>query len=252
MPCHHRTVSIKAAPKTDSRLAARCAALASLGASAIHYAVVPAHWQEWTMSGLFFATLASLQLVWARMVLVRTTTPVLAAGILLNVGAVALWALSRTAGAPFGPHAGMPELVAGADLCALLLQIYVVMGASWIWHRGLNGELISGFASAAVLAGAVGVVTLASTVGIASGQQHGHHGPVEAGAEHHGSGVEHPDHQHDDGSARAVPMHDEPAHAPLPTPGLEVAVAPEAPPPMEATIEPAQPLHDDGDHDHSE
>lgn len=85
-------------------------------------------------AGLFFVAVALFQLIWARAVLARTTIPVLAAGIMLNLGAIALWALSRTAGAPFGPNAGEAEVVQAADLCALLLQVYVVMGAAWVWY----------------------------------------------------------------------------------------------------------------------
>ena len=168
-------VATRTATKTDSRLAARLAALASLGASVIHFAVVPNHWQEWMPAGLFFASLAMFQLGWATVVLARTTTAVLAVGIAANLGAIALWAVSRTAGAPFGPHAGVPEIVQAADLCALLLQVYVVMGAGWVLHRGLRGQRVPVFASAMVLVGAVGVVALASSVGVASGLQHGHH-----------------------------------------------------------------------------
>lgn len=76
--------------------------------------------------------------------------PVLAAGIMLNVGAVALWAVTRTAGAPFGPHAGEAELVQAADLCALLLQIYEVMGAGWALYRGCHGQPINAFTNAIV------------------------------------------------------------------------------------------------------
>lgn len=173
-------MSITAAPKTDSRLAAHCAALASLGAAAIHFGVVPAHWREWALAGAFFAALGGFQLIWAALVLVRTTTPVLAAGIALNVGAVALWALSRTDGAPFGPHSWEPEMVQTADLCALLLQTYVVMGACWIWYRGLDGVPMSVLVSGPILVSAIGVIALASTVGVAAGQRHGHHGPTEA------------------------------------------------------------------------
>lgn len=240
-------VSIKAAPKTDSRLAARCAALASLGAAAIHFGVVPAHWQEWALAGAFFAALAGFQLVWAVLILVRTTTPVLAAGIALNVGAVALWVVSRTDGAPFGPHAGEPELVQTADLCALLLQIYVVMGACWIWYRGLQGEPVSAFVSGTVLVGAIGVIALASTVGFAAGQRHGHHGPAEADAAHHGPAevdtAHHGAHVGDTGghpAQPAVPLGNGPAQAPAAQPPADAAVA---------TVEPPHELHSDhGDH----
>ena len=180
-----RQVAPKASTKTDSRLAARLAALASLGAATIHFAVMPAHWQEWTAAGLFFLSIALFQLIWAWAVLARTTAPVLAAGIIVNAGAIALWAVSRTAGAPFGPHAGEAELAQAADLCALLLQIYVVMGAGWAMYRGRRGEPIPAFGNAVVLIGALAVVAFASTLGVASGLRHGHHPTDGAEPNHH-------------------------------------------------------------------
>lgn len=215
------------------------------------------------MSGVFFAVLALLQLIWTRAVLVRTTTSVLAAGITLNVGAIALWALSRTAGAPFGPHAGQPEVVQGADLAALLLQIYVVMGAGWIWYRGLQGEPISGLASGAVLLGAVSVVALASTVGVVSGQRHGHHhGPNEEAVDHHGPAQSDAGH-HGIDLERAEDHHADQSHEHQPAPAIPLNVTPDelpqAPagvvpvpvwPVVEVPVAPAQPLHDHGSHEH--
>jgi hypothetical protein len=183
----------RAATKDDSGLAARLAAFASLGAAVIHFAVVPAHWQEWIPSGLFFVAVALFQLIWARMLLARTSTGVLAAGIVGNVGAVALWAVSRTAGAPFGPHAGEPEFVQAAGLCALLLEVYVVMGAGWVWYRGQNPAPIPAFANAIVLLGLGAVIASAATVGVASGLRHDHHGPTDAKPEHHPAPVGHGD-----------------------------------------------------------
>ncbi|MGQ9349081.1 MULTISPECIES: hypothetical protein [Mycolicibacterium] len=275
--CHPGSVAPRTAKRTDSRLAARLAALASLGAAVIHFAVVPTHWQEWMPAGVFFTSIALFQLLWARLVLARTTTPVLAAGIMLNLGAIALWAVSRTAGAPFGPHAGEAELVQAADLCALLLQIYVVMGASWVWYRGLQGQPVPFFGSALVLMGAVGVVALASTVGVASGLQHGHHAPASAdggrGAapegghgDHHGAGTE-PEKGDDHGTAGehahspdstheppTPPPVDKPAdESATPAPVKEPAGESAAPAPAEVPAPPAEPLHDDhSDHDHGE
>lgn len=226
-------------------------------------------------AGLFFASFALFQLLWARLVLIRTTTPVLAAGIMLNLGAIALWAVSRTSGAPFGPHAGEAELIQAADLCALLLQIYVVMGASWVWYRGLQGEPVPVFGSALVLMGAFGVVALASTVGVASGLQHGHHSPTSADGGHHRTAPEngHSDH-HGTGAGDAPADHHgtsaEPAegdqhgtsaeHAHNPDSTHESAVPPlvnepadEPAPPEETPAPPAVTLHDDhGDHDHGD
>lgn len=168
----------RVATTTDRGLAARLAALASLGASIIHFAVVPAHWHEWIPAGLFFVALAHVQLLWAPLVLTRPTKPVLAAGIVVNVGAIGLWVLSRTLGAPVGPHAGQPELVAAAGICALLLQLYVVMGAVWVWHRGRRGQPVPSLAHAMVLLGLGGVIAVAAALGVASGLQHEHHAPA--------------------------------------------------------------------------
>lgn len=231
-------------------------------------------------AGAFFAGVALLQMLWARLVLVRTTHPVLAVGIILNVGVIALWAVSRTAGAPFGPHAGQAEVVQAADLCALMLQIYVVMGAGWVWYRGLHGESLPAFGSAVVLLGAVGVVALASTVGAASGLRHGHHGPegAQAGAHHHGAEAEHTeDHDHPGQSAPTAPGDpatdhhqagtedaddhhapeppatssprvDRPADKPGPTPGSADGAATHAP--ASEPVPAADALENHGDHDH--
>jgi hypothetical protein len=226
----------RAAKKTDSRLAARLAAIASLGAAVIHFAVVPTHWQEWMPSGLFFVSIALLQLIWALVVAARPTTAVLAAGIAANVGAAALWALSRTAGAPFGPNAGEPELVQAAGLCALLLEVYVVMGAGWVCYRGQQSEPISAFANAIVLLGAGTVIAAAATVGVASGLQHDHHAPAGAEPEYQNPSI-----GHDDG------------HRDHPEPLAEVIRPPAAPAPVEAPPPATDPAYDtDGAHHHEE
>lgn len=172
-------------PRTESGLAARLAAVASVGAAGIHFAVAQGHWQAWPLSGLFFVALALCQLIWAPAVLMRPSGPVVAFGILLNLGAITLWAQSRSAGVPFGPHAHIPEPVGGADLCALLLQTYVVMGAAWVWYRGSRRRPLPRFAYGSVLLGVGGVVALASALGVASGLQPGHHGPADAVSIHH-------------------------------------------------------------------
>ncbi len=213
-------VTPKVAKKTDSRLAARLAAISSFGAAVIHFAVLPTHWQEWTPSGLFFVAIALFQLIWALAVLVRATAAVLAAGIVANVGAAALWALSRTAGAPFGPHAGEPEVVEAAGLCALLLECYVVMGAGWVWYRGRRAEPISAFGNAVVLGGLSAVIAAAATVGVASGLLNDHHAP--AGAQHD---LHAPISGHEDDH------HDHPA--PVAPPNTEVIPAPSVPAPAE-------------------
>lgn len=228
-------MSPRAAKKTDSRLAARLAAIASLGAAVIHFAVVPTHWQEWMPSGLFFVSIALFQLIWALVVLAQPSTAVLAAGIAANVGVAALWALSRTAGAPFGPHAGEPELVQAVGLCALLLEVYVVMAAGWVWYRGHQPELISAFSNAIVLLGAGAVIAAAATVGVASGLQHGHHTPADAEPQHHNPTIANEQSHHD---------HLEPI--------AELTHPPATPDPVEVPPSAADPAHGNDDDHHEE
>lgn len=172
--------------KTDGRLAARCAAVASLGAGVIHSAAAPAHWRDWFLSGLFFAAVAIFQLTWTFFAWSRPTVLVLATGIVVNLGLIALWVTSHTTGAPFGPNAGQPEAVEPAGICVQLLQCYVVMGAAWAWFRGYRAEEVSGFNRAMVLLGANAVMIGAVAVGLTSsfvGHRHHHGGPAVMQAE---------------------------------------------------------------------
>jgi len=193
-------VTINAETRTDSRLAVRCAATASVGAAVIHVAVAPMHWQHWLPAGVFFAVLGLLQLVWAFLVWLRPVALLLAIGIVINTGAVALWLHSRAVGAPFGPAAGQPEAVDAAGICVLLLQCYVVMGAAWAWSRGRRADQVSRLGRAVVLLGANAVMAVAVTAALASslsGNNSHHHGPAEAHADHQATrDVPAPGHQH--------------------------------------------------------
>lgn len=166
----------------DSRLAARCAAIASLGAAVIHFAITPMHLHDWLPSGIFFAIVASFQLVWAFMAFTRPGSLVLAAGGLVNAGLAALWVMSRTVGPPVGPYAGQPEAVEAAGISVLLLQCYIVMGAGWAWSRQYQAEEVSVLSRALVMVGANTVIAGAVTVGLASSMHghHHHHGVTEA------------------------------------------------------------------------
>lgn len=241
----------KAEVQTDSRLAARCAAIASAGAGLIHFAVMPAHWLDWIPSGLFFAGVAVLQLMWAFLVWSRTRPLLLALGIVANAALVALWVASRTVGLPFGPHAGAPEGVDGASICALLLECYVVMGAGWAWLQDYEPEAVSRFQSALVMLGANGLVAGTVCVGVASGfQGHHHEGPMEAqhgpatGSAHH-----HDEAPHHQRSEPVVEPHSPPATPPealpeeggLPVTDMGLHIPPEASPaPPEASPAPPE------------
>lgn len=182
---------------------------------------MPAHWLDWIPSGLFFAAVAVIQLMWAFLVWSRPRPLLLALGISANAAWAALWVASRTVGLPFGPHAGAPESVDGASICVLLLECYVIMGAGWAWLQDYEPEAVSRFRSALVMLGANGLVAGTVCVGMASGfQGHHHEGPMEAqrgprtGAAHHHDPVQHHDEapQHEHGEPAVV--HDSPPATP--------------------------------------
>jgi uncharacterized membrane protein YidH (DUF202 family) len=162
--------------RIDNRLSARCAAVASIGAAVIHIGVAPVHWRDWAPSGVFFASIAVFQLVWGFLAWSRPTAMVLSAGVAANAALVGLWIVSRTVGLPVGPNAGQPEAVEAAGICVLLLQCYVIMGATWTWLKSSRAQQVSGKGRALVLLGANAVMAVAVTVGLASGLQgHRHH-----------------------------------------------------------------------------
>lgn len=206
--------------KTDCRLAARCAAVASIGAAVIHFGVAPMHGRDWLPSGLFFAAIAVFQLMWAFVVWMRPIPLVLTTGILANTGSVGLWVMSRIVGAPFGPYAGQPEAVDTAGICVLLLQCYVVMGAGWAWPRRFRVGEVSNLGRALVLLGANTVMAGAVTVGLASSQQghdHHHHGGTDAAqAEHQAVHDAHTagDHRNADPAASPDVVAPQPSSAP--------------------------------------
>jgi hypothetical protein len=231
----------RVASRTDGRVAARAAATASIGAAVIHFAVTPAHCSAWLPSGVFFASIAAFQLVWARLAWTRPPALLLASGIVTNAGLAALWVWSRTAGEPLGPNAGEPEPVQAAGICALLLECYVVMGAGWAWFRGDRAGPVSAVGSALVLLGANTIVAAAMTAGVASGLQgHDHHAPDEAHAEHLAPHDEHTAGHHNE-SEPAVPL------------DVLVNRPPTAPAPAEPALPPTEPSHDThGEHHHDE
>lgn len=245
LPCHRQCVAYPQLKKTDSRLAARCAAVASVGAAVIHLAVAPTHWRDWVASGLFFAALAIFQVVWAWLAWSRPTSLVLAAGLLVNAGSVALWVTSRIAGLPFGPYAGQPEAVDSAGIAAVLLQCYVMMGAWWAWLRSEQPEQVSGVSRALVLVGTNAVMAGAVAVGLASSFQgyhrDHHHGVTEAQGGHPAT------HEPPPAAPVGAPQPSPEAGLPVTDMGLDTAEAAQpaaADPELPAAVDPDADGHD--------
>jgi hypothetical protein len=103
------------------------AAAASAGAGLVHAAAAGGHSDEPTLAWMF-AFCAVAQLGWAALVVFRPFRLLVAAGVLLNAGCIAVWALTRTTdiGGPFGSI----EQVGFQDSLAAFLAAIAVLGGT--------------------------------------------------------------------------------------------------------------------------
>lgn len=192
------------------------AVLAALGAgaAAIHFAMIPAHAQEWMLLGVGFAVVGWLQMAGAAAVMTRPSRRVLWAIVVVNLGALAVWAWSRSFGLPWGPGAGTPDPLTNVDLTAAILEgLAVATGLQQLIRsqdpaqapeaRRLRRTSLAGAGAALVVAAvAVGTGTVLASPSAVHDHAHAHAlaGTVEAADGH----------MHDGGAApTAVPA---PAH----------------------------------------
>ena len=98
----------------------------SAEAAIIHFAVIGGHFGEWWVAGVGFASIALFQAIWAAMYPVRPSRSLRLVAIVVNVGIVGLWLVTRLVGLPIGPDAWQAEPVGGVDLIASALEIGLV------------------------------------------------------------------------------------------------------------------------------
>lgn len=121
---------------TSGREAARSAlAVAAAGAGAIHLSSAGAHLAEWAPLGYSFAAAAALQVVWGAALVRRESRALLLAGALGMAAVLGVWLLSRTAGLPVGPDAGVASPVGIADGLCVALEVPVLLGALVLLRR---------------------------------------------------------------------------------------------------------------------
>jgi hypothetical protein len=101
----------------------------ALTTAAIHFGFAPAHLAEDWAHGWFFLTVAWLQAAFAVLIVTRPRRWVWATGLVVNLGIVITWSVSRTAGLPFGPTALRKEPVGTPDLVCALLEGGIVLAA---------------------------------------------------------------------------------------------------------------------------
>jgi hypothetical protein len=118
-----------------------------------------------------------VQLGWGVLVLMRPSRPLLALGAMVQLDVIALWAVTRTVGLPFGPDKGQPEAVAFVDVFCSVLELITVLAAVVVlapklanatWRRPFH----IGTTAAAVALVVVGT-TAALTPGLEGAHAHG-------------------------------------------------------------------------------
>jgi hypothetical protein len=118
---------------------------------------------------------------WAALVLGRPSRLLSAAGAAASLGTIAVWAVSRTSGLPFGPFAGIAERAGRADVISTLFEealvialILLAYGVGERRHRESSG-------SRAAVAGIL-AVTGSLTLWALTALHAGGHGAALAGA----------------------------------------------------------------------
>ena len=128
LPRPSAPVSVPAAPSHSlTGLLVAGAAILSVASGLIHVAAVPEHWANYRIAAWFFIGLGIFQVAWAALVLGRPGRLLSAAGATVSLGTIAVWAVSRTSGLPFGPFAGIAERAGRADVISTLFEEALVI-----------------------------------------------------------------------------------------------------------------------------
>jgi hypothetical protein len=135
--------------------------------AAIHLTAGRAHLSEWWLLAALFVAAAVLQAAWTTRVWRHDSTPLLLAGVALNLGIALVWALSRTRGLPIGPDRFEPEGIGLLDLQSTVDEVLVcVLALSAVSPlRRLGSRLAYGVELASLAAVATSFLALASGAG---------------------------------------------------------------------------------------
>jgi len=139
----------------------------SVGAAAIHFAVMFSHFSEYVLYGVFFLIISWAQAIWAAVVLWRPSKLWLWLGIAGNAAIVAIYFASRLTGLPFGPDKHHTEAFGSIDLVSVILEVALIAGcAALLWRPSLLDRPVrrrTGVAGIARLAAFPAVVIAVTT-----------------------------------------------------------------------------------------
>jgi hypothetical protein len=125
------------------------------GAAAVHLALAPSHFDQSPVEGFGFLAAAWLQGGVGVALLMRTTRARLTAAIVVSAACIAAWVVSRTAGLPFGEHAGHAEAVTVVDGVTVAMEgVSIALAAALFASpvRRFRSNLLTAVAVVAVVA----------------------------------------------------------------------------------------------------
>jgi hypothetical protein len=153
----------------------------SVGAAAIHFAVVFEHFADYTLYGVFFLVISWAQMIWPVVLLWRPSRLWLWLGVAGNAMVIAVYVASRTIGLPFGPDFNHSESVGALDVMSCVLEVGLIAGcAALLWQPSLLDRPVAlrgGIARAAALL-AVPVAVIAATTAVMTPGWAGPEGPA--------------------------------------------------------------------------
>jgi len=153
----------------------------SVGAAAIHFAVVFEHFAQYALYGVFFLVISWAQMIWPAVLLWRTSRLWLRLGVAGNAIVIAVYVASRTVGLPFGPDLHHAEPAGALDVLSGVLEFALIAGsAALLWRPSLADRPVarrSGVARAATLV-AVPVAVVAATTAVMTPGWAGPEGPA--------------------------------------------------------------------------
>ena len=153
----------------------------SVGAAAIHFAVVFEHFAEYTLYGVFFLVLSWAQLIWPVVLVWRPSRLWLWLGIAGNAIVLVVYVASRTAGLPFGPDLHNAESVGALDVVSCVLEFALIAGcAALLWRPSLMDRPVPRRGAVASTAGLVAVpaLVIAATTAVMTPGWAGPEGPA--------------------------------------------------------------------------
>ena len=183
---------------TDVAVAQWMLASLLVSAGAIHVAMAPSHFGESPIEGIGFIVTAWVQIGLGVAVVLRPSRGVISAVIAVSSACIAAWAVSRTAGLPFGEHSGHAESLTVVDGVTVAMEATSILVAIALLSRA---RLVRVRSTGLALAATLGVFALTSAV-IASpaarehaAASHGDHGqeaahsPADAATDSSGGGA---------------------------------------------------------------